>query len=518
MKISLEYSVKTRYTIIKKFYCQRGKRMDTWLKKLNQEWTELENDKTMNEETIKNNIVIPFLKYIGYDEDTIKYRYEEPCDAGKVDVFLQIRGSKEGVYVETKRGDLDIGEKEIKQIVNYMDISHITWGILTNGKKYYLINSDIISEKSSGSGEALLDKVVITCSLSPKSKSEREAINYFSRQYLFDTQKTLFMKSIAQFKAFKAYKDWNVYFSTLFGFFNYYCTQVEPELNIPKANQHLYTFLSNIRERDFINFLLTIKPKKKDNKKISLDIVRSKCSHITEMYRELERRGFITTNNFRDIRTEALNIFVDESIVAENVNYNNYLTPQNVRKIIENFNQSSKPKVTVRMVIFCLVVYYGFTKSQVEEFLLQSWDCINWDKKTVSFNGINRPLPLVLENNLKKIRAVTGRKKSILVKNGERGQSISKDIVATSFNDIKKMEDVEGHELFTPEYTRKMLVVNFFETGFSVEEISAYIGISLNSIEEILGKDVIMKIGFKRLMRKRPALEHPFESELNKSY
>ena len=128
--------------------------MNTWLKKLNHEWKELENDKTMNEETIKNIIVIPFLKNIGYDEDSVKYRYEEPCDAGKVDVFLQIKGSTEGVYVETKRGDLEITEKEIKQIVNYMDVSHITWGILTNGKKYYLINSDIVSEKSSGSGDA----------------------------------------------------------------------------------------------------------------------------------------------------------------------------------------------------------------------------------------------------------------------------------------------------------------------------------------------------------------------------
>lgn len=492
--------------------------MDSWLKKLNQEWKELESDKTMNEETIKNIIVIPFLRNIGYDEESIKFRYEEPCDAGKVDVFLQIKGSMEGVYVETKRGDLDIGEKEIKQIVNYMDVSHITWGILTNGKKYYLLNSDIVSEKSSGSGEALLDKVVMTCGLNPRSKSEREAIKYFSRQYLFDTQKTLFMKSIAQFKAFKDYRDWNVYFSTLFGFFNYYCTIIEPDLSIPKSNQHLYTFLSNIRERDFIHFLLTIKPKKKDKNKISLDIVKSKCSHITEMYRELERRGFITTNNFRDIRTEAVNLFMNESIVAENANYNNHLTTQNVRKIIENFSQSSRPEVTVRIVVFCLVVYYGFTKSQVEEFLLQSWDCIDWDKKTVLYNGVKRSLPLVLENNLKKIKVVTGRKKSILLKNGERGQAISKDIVATAFNDIKKMKDVDGHEYFTPEYTRKMLVINFFETGFSIEEISAYIGISLNSIEEILGKEVIMKIGFKRLMKKRPSLEHPFENELNKTY
>lgn len=492
--------------------------METWLKKLNQDWKELENDKTMNEETIKNIIVIPFLKNIGYKDEVIKYRYEAPCDAGKVDVFLQLRGRMEGVYVETKRGDLEIGEKELKQIINYMDVSHITWGILTNGRKYYLINSDIMSEKSIGNSDALLDKIVMVCSLTPKSKSEREAIKYFSKEYLFDNQKVLFMKAMAQFKAFKEYRDWNVYYSTLFGFFNYYCTEVEPNMNIPKSNQRLYTFLSNIRERDFINFLLTIKPKKKDNSKISLDIIKSKCSHITEMYRELERRGFITTNNFRDIRTEALNYFTSECMTDENLSTTNYLTTENVRKILKNFNKLSKPEVTVRGVIFSLVVYYGFTKSQVEEFLLQSWDCIDWNKKTAKFNGVKRPLPLVLEQNLKKIKVLTGKKKSILIPKGERGQAISKDIVATAFNDIKKMEDVEGHEFFTPEYTRKMLVICFFEKGFSIEEISAYIGMSLNSIEEILGKELIIRTGLKRLMKKRPELEHPFENELNTNY
>lgn len=492
--------------------------MDMRLKQLNQEWKELENDNTMNEETIKNIIVIPFLRNIGYKDEVIKYRYEAPCDAGKVDVFLQLRGSMEGVYVETKRGDLEISEKELKQIINYMDVSHITWGILTNGKKYYLINSDIISEKSTGNSDALLDKIVMVCSLTPKSKSEREAIKYFSKEYLFDNQKVLFMKAMAQFKAFKEYRDWNVYYSTLFGFFNYYCTEVEPNLNIPRSNQRLYTFLSNIRERDFINFLLTIKPKKKDNNKISLDIIKSKCSHITEMYRELERRGFITTNNFRDIRTEALSFFTDESVTSESLSSVNYLTTTNVKKILDNFCKSSKPEVTVRLVVFCLVVYYGFTKSQAEEFLLQSWDCIDWNKKTAKFNEVKRPLPLVLEQNLKKIKVLTGKKKSILLKKGERGQAISKDIVATAFNDIKKMEDVEGCEYFTPEYTRKMLVINFFEKGFSLEEISAYIGISLNSIEEILGRELITKTGLKRLMKKRPELTHPFESEFNMDY
>ena len=105
------------------------------------------------------------------------------------------------------------------------------------------------------------------------------------------------------------------------------------------------------------------------------------------MYRELERRGFITTNNFRDIRTQVLDFFTSESMVVQNLQYDNYLTRENVEKIIGNFSKSLKPEVVVRLVIFCLVVYYGLTKSQAEELLLQSWECVDWDKKTIMYNG-----------------------------------------------------------------------------------------------------------------------------------
>ena len=37
--------------------------------------------------------------------------------------------------------------------------------------------------------------------------------------------------------------------------------------------------------------------------------------------------------------------------------------------------------------------------------------------------------------------------------------------------EIKKMRDVEGRNYFTPEYTRKMLIVALFEEGFSIELI-----------------------------------------------
>lgn len=497
------------------FYGVGGTGMYKWVKELNEKWEELSKEITLNEEAVKNYIVMPFLKELGFNEESCWYHYEYNCREDFVDVYIQLKGSDEGIYVETKHGDLEINSKHIEQVAKYMVASsNIQWGILTNGKKYYLINRDIMSEKSNDSGEALLDKVVLTCSLNSKSSIEQESIKYFSKKYLFENRKTLFMRDIAQFKAYKTYQDWGVYFSTLFGFFNYYCEEIEPDLQISTVVSK--TYLSDIRERDFKKYLMTLKPKKKSKEKISQDIIKSKCSHITEMYHEFERRNLITINNFRETRTNILEHFMNQEIFHESTDINNYLTEDNVSRIIDEFNRSDKLQVVIRRIIFCLIAYYGFTKSQVVDFLLQPWGSIKFDKDKIEFQDVERNMNSFLKYNLEIIKKVTGRKKSILGNKGERGQSISPDIVSATFDEIKKMKNIEGGQYFTPEYTRKMLIINLFKAGFAIEEISGFVGISLNSIEKIIGKDEIAKIGLKRWnMKNRQKARHPFEELFN---
>lgn len=486
--------------------------MSSWIEELNEEWNTLEQQMKFTEETVKNYFVIPFLQNIGYDKKTCLYHYEYNCRVGIVDVYIELKERSEGIYIETKRGDVNIGREQIEQIANYLFISNIKWGILTNGKEYYLINKDIVSEKNNDKGDALLDKVVLVCDL----KVRTDYIKYFSKEYIFENKKTLFMRDIAQFKAYKNYKNWDVYFSTLFGFFNYYCEKIEPDLVI----QSVYTsnYLSDIREKDFKEYLLTLKPKVKGKEKLSTNIVKAKCSHISAMYREFEKRNIITINNFRDVRANIIKQFTDDGIVSDNDEAENYLTRENIVTIIGNFlKESKKDEVNVRFIVFGLIVYYGFTKSEVVEFLLQPWNCIKFDKKRIEYRGVQRNLPKLLEDNFNKLKKVTGKKKNILNRKGERGQTISLDIVTATFDEIKRMDGVEGKEKFTPEYTRKMLVKKLFDAGFSLEEISGYIGISLGSLEKIIGKEKIAKIGLKRWnMKKRPIALHPFEEEFDK--
>lgn len=485
--------------------------MEDWIAQLNKEWEELESQNCLGEETVKDYIIKPFLEHIGYTKETCRYRYEENTKEGRVDIYIELKDKiGEGVHIETKRGDLNIGKDEIEQIVKYLLMTPIKWGILTNGKEYYLINKDIVSDKNNENGAALLDKVVMVCDL----KDRQSNIKYFSKAYLFENRKTLLMRDIAQFKAYKSYKNWEVYFSTLYGFFNYYCEVLEPDLILPST--HSYLHLSDIREKHFKQYLLTLKPKVKSKEKLSISIVKSKCSHISEMYKEFEKRNLITTNNFRNIRANILMQFIDEGIVTEKNEVDNYLTNENVDIIIKKLNQTQKKEVNIRLIIFSLITYHGFTKAQVVEFLLQPWSCVDFEKNTILYQGIKRTMPMLLANNFRKLKKLTGKKKSILGSKGERGQSISIDIVSATFDEVKKMKEITGRKYFTPEYTRKMLIKKLFDSGFSVEEISGYIGISLNSIETILGKELISKIGLRRWNTKtKVKAKHPFEEEFN---
>ena len=490
--------------------------MYNWIDELNAVWESIEGKIDLNEETTKDYIVRPFLKNIGFDMDSCWHQSEHNLKEGRIDIYIELKERKgEGVFVETKRGDKAIELDHIKQIVNYLcspdyKYPNTKWGILTNGKEFYLINRDIISEKNNDNGEALLDKVVLICDL----KGRRNYVKYFSKEYLFYNRKTFFMRDIAQFKAYKSYKNWNVYFSTLYGFFDYYCEILEPNLKIPEVYAPVY--LSDIREKDFKQYLLTLRPKEKSKEKLSVSIVKAKCSHISEMYREYEKRRNISANNFRNVRANILRQFISEGIVSENEGFDNYLTKENVDKIVKNFSSSSKNETLIRLIIFSLVSYYGFTKAQVVEFLLQSWECIRFDEKKIIFHEVKRNMPFLLEDSFKKLKKITGKRKSILGTTGERGQSISIDIVSATFDDIKKMQDVDGRKYFTPENTRKMFIKKLFETGFSIEEICGYVGISITAVEKVIGKDEIAIIGLKRWnMKTRTKIHHPFEDEFS---
>ena len=163
MKV-VDYLYENRYTMIKMFYWLRrcAVEINNWVNDLNNVWNSIINEMDLNEETTKDYVIKPFLKNIGYDMDSCWYKFEHNLkQEGRIDIYIELKERRgEGIYVEAKRGDEEIKFEDIKQTVNYLcspdyRYPNIKWGILTNGKEFYLINKDIVSENKNDNGEAV---------------------------------------------------------------------------------------------------------------------------------------------------------------------------------------------------------------------------------------------------------------------------------------------------------------------------------------------------------------------------
>jgi len=165
------------------------------LKELKESFKALEDFK---EENIKIKIVIEVLKAIGYSLDTFDFE-PQVYDRNKVVDFIIRISKKEHLYVETKRGDYDLAEKDVVQILDYLSRGNIEWGLLTNGKSYVLLNRKI--EPIDNRQGFYSDKIVLTINLF--LNNEVKLIKYLSNEYIFDTKVTLFFKDIEQFKALR---------------------------------------------------------------------------------------------------------------------------------------------------------------------------------------------------------------------------------------------------------------------------------------------------------------------------
>ena len=116
------------------------------LRRLKEVIWDLKNEGIIEQET-KDILINPLFEKLGWKVDRKTLRSEYPIeDSGeKVDYAFFRRGDtqKPLLLVEAKAlGNNLRGIKDIKQICNYMITEGVQWGILTNGNKYIMYNSD----------------------------------------------------------------------------------------------------------------------------------------------------------------------------------------------------------------------------------------------------------------------------------------------------------------------------------------------------------------------------------------
>ena len=141
----------------------------------------LKNEKTLNEESTKNYLVLPFISFLGY-ETTSPYevRYEYICDLHekgnrRVDCAILDKRGNPYILVEVKPLGSSLLD-HIGQLKLYFLSCFAKYALLTDGDKYIVFTRNQID------GEFLTKGPAFTFSLSSLNESDSEVLHLLSKE------------------------------------------------------------------------------------------------------------------------------------------------------------------------------------------------------------------------------------------------------------------------------------------------------------------------------------------------
>ena len=86
--------------------------------------------KTESEENLKIHVTTWLLSELGYDMNDFDYEYKL-CRRGKdrhADIYIPVDSS--AIFVETKKYSKDLDEDDVRQLIEYLSMHSVLWGIL----------------------------------------------------------------------------------------------------------------------------------------------------------------------------------------------------------------------------------------------------------------------------------------------------------------------------------------------------------------------------------------------------
>lgn len=476
-------------------------------------------DKTESEENLKIHVTAWLLGELGYNADDFDYEYGL-CRRGKdrhADIYIPVDES--AIFIETKKYSKDLDEEDVRQLIEYLSMHSVLWGILTNGKQYYLINNSINIHGGDGTKD-ILNKVVLYVEIGMgdnRAKNEKY-LEYFSKENIFDKKTTNFYRDIAQFFAWHSFKNEGSksgYVNTLYNFFDYYVKLGHKYITSVMDDR---LALEEITERDVIEFLKADRPY---GRPWEGGVPKTKCSHIRTMFDVLQKTNYIRENRMKNLLERARIEFADGASRQRDID--NILTYKNISVILDWLEQK---KSYNKLLIFVLCAYYGFDRNSIIDFCASSWDIVDFEKHSFRFNGKNYPLVSKMEYALLKMKQsyVQDKIKAkwiYIIKSKGSYAPASINVVNGFFNDgIQKLQigDTDW-SAFNSQTVRASLINKMYDSGCSLEEISYLTGAPISGMlqPDIINDDMIKKAGEKSWKNgtKSGQSKHPFNELFN---
>lgn len=450
----------------------------------------------LTEANTRAKIVAYFLQSSGYKEDWQSFEY--PLRKGKhfTDITIK-KNDKIIMIVEVKKAGKTLTDSDVSQLCDYLNNQKTEWGILTNGRDYWLVNNDIDSSAE--------QRFLFKYNLLDIIDTKYDLLSYKS---LFEEKTTLYKKYIRQYELYKLRENENLntlstYLDTISDFFDYL------------TDKYSFRELKHISSSDFKQFLksyISSTKQSKSEKTISSPrTIINKYRHISNFYSVMNKyteKDLI--NPFAYMNPEdMLNGVIDKQ--DEDAYFLN-MTPE-IINCIKNDYHGSKTRERQRL-IFLLSLYLGLRREDLR--LLKTED-ISYEKNQITVKGFILKIPEYLTIEIK--RYITEHRginpKVDYIFDSNYGDWAGGPLSIGSINrDIKKCSQFikscfpEIKIKLTFENIRIMLVREMFKCNFTLEEIATITNMSLNSISKyISNEDIHEKTEIISLPSKHPFYE-----------
>lgn len=478
------------------------------------------NNQTDSEENLKINFTRWLLGELGYNVDDFDYEYRL-CRRGKerhADIYVPVKDS--ALFIETKRYSKDLDEEDVLQLVEYLNMNSLLWGILTNGRQYYLINNAINIHNGPTLNKTNMSKVVlhIDIGIGDQRPRNEKYLKYFSKENIFDNMTTNFYRDIAQFLALRSFKNEeskNKYVNALYNFFDFH-SRKKHKYNI--SNRDATLALEEITENDVIDFLSEERPNGRPSKG---GVPETQCFYIKSMFDILQDAKYIRDNKMKNLIERARKEFSTED--SKLIDLESVLTNDNISIILKWIDAKKTP---IQLIIFILAAYYGFDRSAIVEFCKSPWEIIDFKKHSFEFKGKRYLMVTKLEVALLKMKQLYKEKKIKLnyiciLTHGGKYRPANVNTINSFFKEGVhqfKEGNVNWNE-FNLQNIRASLIINLFKAGCSLEEISYLTGVPISSImrPDVISDEMIKKSGEKSWKSgiKSGQIKHPFNSLFN---
>lgn len=325
-------------------------------------------DQVMNtsEKDLAFKLIYPILtNFLGFKEEWLKFEDRLDYSRKITDIIVNDKRGNQ-VIIELKKASVNLSNNHLEQLTNYLNTQNVSWGILTNGTEWILVNNDITNAKH-------FEKQVLRVRLDIKNQGELhpDSLKYFTYGSLFENGGiTNYLKDIQQFKMYQYTgndQSWNQYKTNL---------KKLAEFLIIKRN--IYISPEKITKFDLLDFFRwfattqsnSLKSKNSQKYKIKKKTLENLYRYFRSFCQKLYENRILHTNPFVDIKLgdliEELNDIIDDD------NEDNFeITAEVIRKIYDKLDEKRTP---VREKLIFSLILLGVDRKELSNLTLKHFD------------------------------------------------------------------------------------------------------------------------------------------------